>query len=328
MAFRSKSPARVVEELTTLARRYGQLNFQVVDNILDHRYFRELLPELRDSGHNLSLFYELKANLTREQVRLLRAAGVDRIQPGLESLSTPILRLMKKGVTAFQNVRLLKWAAQHGLRIYWNVIYGFPGEPVEEYARMAEVVPSLVHLQPPTVCRLVLNRFSPYHERPGEFGLEVVGPRPWYRLVYEADEATLTDLAYTFEYRHLDGRDPEAYTAGLRRALEAWREQWPSSYRTLRYRRGPGFLVVYDRRPGLETADYVFDEREAQIYLACEDGATAAQVWAGLDPATTTDLDVDDVTGFLDELVGLRLLFEEGGRYLALALPPDLPETR
>jgi ribosomal peptide maturation radical SAM protein 1 len=117
MAFRSKSPARVVEELTTLAQRYGQLNFQVVDNILDHRYFREMLPRLRDAGHDLSLFYELKANVTREQVRLLRAAGVDRIQPGLESLSTPILRLMKKGVTALQNVRLLKWAAQYGLRV-------------------------------------------------------------------------------------------------------------------------------------------------------------------------------------------------------------------
>jgi len=36
---------------------------------------------------------------------------------------------------------------------------------------------------------------------------------------------------------------------------------------------------------------------------------------------------VDDVTEFLDELVELRLAFEEGGRYLALALPPDLLEA-
>lgn len=151
MTFRSKSPERVVDELTTLARRHGRLTFQVVDNILDHRYFREVLPRLRDAGHDLSLFYEVKANLTREQVRLLRSAGVDRVQPGLESLSTPILRLMKKGVTAFQNVRLLKWCAEYVLRVFWNVIYGFPGEPPDEYARMAGVVPSLVHLQPPVL---------------------------------------------------------------------------------------------------------------------------------------------------------------------------------
>ena len=77
----------------------------------------------------------------------------------------------------------------------------------------------------------------------------------------------------------------------------------------------------------METADYSFDEREAQIYLACEDGATAAEVLAGLGAAGPTDLDLDDVTEFLDELVELRLAFEESDRYLGLALPSDLPES-
>jgi hypothetical protein len=53
--------------------------------------------------------------------------------------------------------------------------------------------------------------------------------------------------------------------------------------------------VVHDRRPSLEAADYSFGEREAD----------------------TTDLDVDDVQEFLDEMVGSRLMYEEGGRYLA-----------
>jgi hypothetical protein len=233
---------------------------------------------------------------------------------------------MKKGVTAFQNVRLLKWAAEQGLQVYWNVIYGFPGEPIEEYARMAEVVPSLVHLSPPSLSPLVLNRFSPYHDRAEQFGLEVLGPRAWHRFVYDADEATLTDLAYTFEYRHRDGREPDKYTVDFRAAVERWRDSWPGGYRTLRYRRGPGLLLVVDRRPGLEHADYAFDDCEARIYLACEDGATAAEVWAGLDAAARDDLDENDVREFLDEVVEMRLAFVENGRYLALALPYDLRE--
>jgi hypothetical protein len=210
--------------------------------------------------------------------------------------------------------------------VYGNVIYGFPGEPVEEYTRMAGLMPSVVHLQPPSLSPLVVNRFSPYHDRPDQFGLEVLGPADGIGSC-TTDEATLTDLAYTFEYRHRDGQQPEGYTAAFRRAIESWREEWPAAYRTLRYRRGPGFLLVHDRRPGLETADYSFDEREARIYLACEDGATAAEALAGLGAAGSTDLDVDDVTDFLDELVELRLAFEEGGRYLGLALPSDLPES-
>ena len=243
------------------------------------------------------------------------------LQPGIESLSTPILALMRKGVTAFQNVRLLKWCAEYGIHVFWNVIYGFPGEPPEEYARLADVLPSLTHLAVPELCRLAIHRFSPYHNRPGEFGLEVLGPLPWYRLVYPADDATLADLAYNFEYRHADGRDPETYVAPLRAVIEAWRAGGVAGDRALRYRRGPGFLVVHDRRPNLEPADYSFDEREARLFLACEDGATAAEALAALPETEAADLDLVEVQEFLDGLVASRLMYEEGGRYLALPLP-------
>jgi len=173
MAFRSKSGDRVVGELTPLARRHDRLDFTLVDTILDMQYFRDVLPRLAAAGHDLSLSYETKANLRREQVRLLRDAGVNFLQPGIESLSTPILALMRKGVTALQNVRLLKWCAEY--HVFWNVIYGFLGEPPEEYARPAEVLP---HLAAPELCRLAIHRFSPYPNRPGEFGLEVLGPLP------------------------------------------------------------------------------------------------------------------------------------------------------
>ena len=327
MAFRSKSDDRVVEELTALARHHERVDFTLVDTILDMRYFRDVLPRLRESGHDLSLYYETKSNLRREQVRLLREAGVDFLQPGIESLSTPILKLMRKGVTALQNVRLLKWCAEYGIQVYWNVIYGFPGEPPEEYARLAALAPSLTHLVPPLLCRLALHRFSPYHERPAEYGLEVSGPLPWYRLVYPVDDATLADLAYNFDYRHADGRDPEVYVAPVREAIDAWQAaNAAGGYRALRYRRGPGFLVIQDRRPNLESADYSFSEREARLVLACEDGATAAEAHQSLEQADRADLDVDDVEEFLDDLVASRLMYEEDGRYLALPLPARLPE--
>jgi ribosomal peptide maturation radical SAM protein 1 len=326
MAFRSKSPERVVDELTALAQRYGRLDVTSVDTILDVRYLRDVLPRLRDAPHDFSFYWEVKANLRREQVRLLRDAGVDFLQPGIESLSTPILALMRKGVTALQNVRLLTWCAEYGIHVFWNVIYGLPGEPAGEYARMAHIMPSLTHLAPPSLCRLALHRFSPYHDRPAEFGLESLGPMPWYRLVYPVDERLLGDLAYNFDYRHADGRDPEAYVGPLREAIEAWRAAHPAGYRALRYRRGPGFLVVEDRRPNLAPADYTFAEREARLFLACADGATAAEACAALHASGVTDLDEDDVQEFLDELVGSRLVYEEDGRYLALALPARLPE--
>jgi ribosomal peptide maturation radical SAM protein 1 len=325
MTYRSKSPERVVAEMSELARRYQRLDFHCVDFIFDPSYLREVLPKLRDAPHDFSLYYEVKSNLRREHVALFRDAGGHYLQPGIESFSTPILKLMLKGVTGLQNVRLLKWCAEYGIHAIWNIVWGIPGEPPEEYARMADLVESLTHLSPPSLCGLVMHRFSPYHNRPHDFGLEALGPLPWHRLVYPVGDDVLADLAYEFDYRHVDGRSPETYARPMLEAVARWNAA-PEGYRSLRYRRGPGFVVVEDRRPNLAPADYTFEDREARVFLTCRDGATATEAHAQLQAAGMDDLDVDDVTDFLDELVALRLACAEGGRYLTLPLPVNLRE--
>ena len=95
---------------------------------------------------DLSLFYETKANLRKDQVALYRAAGLTAIQPGIESLSTPVLKLMRKGVSALQNLQLLKWCSEYGIDAKWNFLAGFPGEAPEWYAGLPELVRKVRHL--------------------------------------------------------------------------------------------------------------------------------------------------------------------------------------
>jgi ribosomal peptide maturation radical SAM protein 1 len=328
LSFRAKSPERVLSELDQLARRHGRLDFFFVDYILNRAYFDDLLPQLRDAGHDLRIFCETKANLRRDEVRLLREAGFTAIQAGVESLSTPVLKLMRKGVTALQNLRLLKSCAEYGVRLYWNVLYGLPDEPAKEYEAMADLVPSLVHLEPPRLVPLQLDRFSPYFANPAGFGIVPRGPRRDFRFVYprdHVDDADLEEIAYSFEFDHQDGRDPDVYTATLQRAVREWQSTGRGAIGTLRYRRGPGFLTVVDRRPTLEPAEYHLGEAEALIYLACEDGATTSEALQALCITGTTQ-SADDVDGFLEQLVEARLACRVDGRYLALALP-STPRT-
>ena len=320
MAFRSKSPARVVDDIRTLAERYQVLDFFVVDNIIDMKYFGSVLPELARTGWDLRLFFETKANLRLDQVRELYVAGVTQIQPGIESLSTPILKLMRKGVTALQNIRLLKWCAAHRIEVSWNILYGFPGEPPEEYAKMAPLLPLLAHLSPPNASRLRIDRFSPYFVTPTELGIQLTGPRRHYQHLYDVDATTLFDLAYHFRAEYLDGRDPSTYAAPVVEAIERWRDHGMATYRSLRYRRGPGFIVVDDRRPGLAAQRYEFDAAEAEIYLACDAGESPAGIRERLAEQLDADLGEADVRAFLDELVACGLMFREGDRYLALAI--------
>jgi magnesium-protoporphyrin IX monomethyl ester (oxidative) cyclase len=53
----------------------------------------------------MSFFYEVKADLSEKDVAMLAHSRVLTIQPGIEALVTSTLKLMKKGTTAFQNIK-------------------------------------------------------------------------------------------------------------------------------------------------------------------------------------------------------------------------------
>ena len=128
MRYRSKSVRRAFEEVKELVRTYGIHSFFNTDNILDLGYFSKLFPMLEADGVKVELYYETKSNLRKDQLIALKRVGTNWIQPGIESLSTHVLRLMDKGVSAIQNVQLLKWARELRMAVTWNVIWGFPGE--------------------------------------------------------------------------------------------------------------------------------------------------------------------------------------------------------
>jgi ribosomal peptide maturation radical SAM protein 1 len=329
MKFRSKTAARVVSELKSMSARYKQVDFVAADNIIDMRYVQELLPPLREmrrAGYDLTLFYETKSNLKKEQLRAMRDAGVIHIQPGVESISNTILKLMRKGVTALQNIRLLKWAQQYGISVVWNILYGFPGEPPAEYERMAEVLPSLTHLPPPETHSILVERFSPYHQNPEAFGLKSLKPFPFYRHLYRVDEETLNDLAYDFTHEYADGRDPEAYARPVIEFAERWRAAYRAGGHPLSYRRGPGFMLIRDRRFALPHNDYQLGEAESAIYLACDAGATPAAVARALRERGHGSVSVGQVKAFLESLRRARLVYEEDGKYLSLAVATNAEE--
>jgi ribosomal peptide maturation radical SAM protein 1 len=321
MAFRSKEPDRVVSELTELASRHKLDRFSAVDNIIDWTYLKTVLPRLTAVGHDWTLFYETKSNLKRDQLELYADAGIRIIQPGIESLSSGILKLMRKGVTALQNIALLKWATAYGIQVNWNIIVGTPGEPPEEYERMAELVESLWHLQPPSLSRLSLDRFSPYQQNPRMWGLSITGPMEFYRHIYDVDDRELMDLAYRFEFSYDDGRRPQEYSAPLRAAIDQWHQRFPQSAGQLRYSRGPDFLRIRDYRRAEAPLEFVLNTTESILYLSCDEPATAQHAWLSLPATTRRTYNQESAEAFLAELVRLRLMHEEGGRFLGLALP-------
>lgn len=327
MSYRKKSAARVYEEILNISREYRCLSLDAVDNILAMEYFHELLPKLAEANFDFSLFFEVKANMSRRQVELLRASGVTRIQPGIESVSTRLLKLMRKGVTAIQNIQLLKWCYEFRIYPYWNVLHGFPGDTPEDYADFPQIFRVISHLCPPAgTSRVIFERFSPYHFDREKYSLTLV-PSPFYRLLFPESLIDLGKVAYYFDRKGAGdlAEEFEYFKASLD-FIGQWQEAWKEKKWFCYFEKGPGFITVYDNRPlspegGSAERKITLGALAAKVYLFCDEHRSLNAIQEMLNKEEQKEIPPHKIKGMLDRLVSAGLTFEDGGRYLSLAVP-------
>jgi ribosomal peptide maturation radical SAM protein 1 len=319
MKFRSKSADRVFGELTELARKYQINRIEATDNILDMGYLTTLCHRLRGAPWDPSLFFEIKANLTRPQIRLLRESGIERIQPGIESLSTHVLGLMRKGSTMLINVNLLKWARFYAIDAAWGIITGFPGEHDADYEEQIELIPSLYHLPPPLGTEPVwLERFSPYYT--DDFPIHDVRPREAYSFIYPVAGIDLNRIAYFFDYA-ADGIASADAHLRLEKAVEQWQARWETGPPpVLLYTRGPDWLSIKDTR-GQEQRQITMSGWKADVYQYCGDKSRSHARIREFLGAARPDISDADINRFLRTCMDTRIMVSENDRYLSLALP-------
>jgi ribosomal peptide maturation radical SAM protein 1 len=320
MAFRSKSPERAVDEIGILMQRYHSRSFGVVDPILDMRYFRTVLPRLAGAGLDAKFCWEVKANLTRRQVAQLAAAGVVTIQPGIESLSDHVLELMRKGTTAARNIELLKWCAEYGVTPLWNLIYGFPGEQAEDYDTLPNLIQSIWHLPAPvSTGPISLDRYSPFHAAPEQFGMVNLRPARALRTLYPFDEHIRMDIAYYFDFDHADDRTPEQFVEPALPAVEHWMTTKRRGHLWLDDRDGRLLLTDTRQREGLTPLESEFAGWQASVLDACD----RAQSWedlATLPAVEAGGIDLGELAEFLGSAVERRWLVRLGAKWLTVAV--------
>lgn len=325
MAFRAKSAERALDEFTTVTAKYPGYPIYVVDNILNLAYFKDLLPQLAERKLGLDLFFEVKANLKKEQLRQLRAAGVTIIQPGIESLSDEVLQLMRKGVKALQNIQLLKWCKEIGITPEWNILWGFPGESPEEYFRLARMLPLLSHLQPPNYAlSMRLDRFSPNFNQHEELGFKDLKPFPAYNYVYPLAPEAVANLAYYFTFEYAEPRDVENYVRPLAEEVARWQQCYPTSD-LFQIEKGDR-LLLWDSRPAAKRRLTALSGKEKFLYLACDQVSSLRQIADAWSKHSGWAMDAEDIRLTLDEFVESSLMLRQGDSYLSLAVSRTPPQ--
>jgi hypothetical protein len=239
---------------------------------------------------------------------------------------------MQKGVSAAQNIQLLRWASEVGITVAWNLLGGFPTEPKEEYDRQAGIIPWLVHLQPPMSCgKFRLDRFSPHFTRPESLGIHRIRPMPAYFYVFPLARRELMRLAYYFDFDHADGREPDTYIGSAGAEVHKW---W--SYRNKSSEPAPvldatevasGEFKITDTRPCRTAGEHELHGLPGMLYAQCDTAHTLPAL------ARSTGRPAAEIERALHELIERKILLEIDDHYLSLAVmrcraSPPTPQNR
>jgi ribosomal peptide maturation radical SAM protein 1 len=318
LCFRSKNPQRAVQEIEQVVDKWKFDMIQAVDNVIDMGYFKNFLPAM--AGRDLTFFYEIRTNLTRKQVKILREAGVTKVQPGIESLSDHVLKLMNKGTTALRNIQVLKWCKEYGISVGWNLLYGFPGETREDYSEMMDTLFNIRFLEPPTgLGPIRMDRFSPYYDDSGKFGLTNVRPITAYQHLYPFSEHALGKIAYYFDFDYSSGVDPSSYTEDVVDFVQRWQENPDKG--SLKSIAGEGDrLFLIDSRSCAVRPSFVLSGRDRSVYEYCDSLRSSGSVTKHLKKESQVKITGTQVRRFLDALVANRLMVTDGKNYLSLAI--------
>jgi ribosomal peptide maturation radical SAM protein 1 len=327
MKFRAKSSDNVMDQMLTLRDRYGINLFQGTEYIFDYKFFKTLLPRLKELDSYFR--FEVKANLKIEQLEAFIESGTIELQPGVESLHDGLLHLLEKGVTAFQNVQLLKRGRKVGMSIFWNMLHTIPGDCDEMYGEMAELVPLLTHLQPPSAfAQIHYDRFSPYWRAPAQYGL-TLQPAFGYEYVYPFPAEVLRDTAYFFEtprqraefLQYDRSRHPGLFR--LIDAVDRWtsaarsRSAWPKLVAT-----DLGDTIAFeDTRELASSTHFEIEGLERRIYRIAEDGVAPAYLMRRLEAGEPGGAcSEEEVRVAVQRLIDRKILTNLSGRLVGLAI--------
>ena len=317
--YRSKNPSRAVSEIDHLTTKHKTLSVAFVDNLLPSKGSGSIFKQLGKLGKDVRLFGEIRASTPKRILAAMQAAGMQEVQIGIEALSTRLLNRLNKGTTAIQNLEIMKHCEALGIVNSSNLLIYFPGSDQQDVAETLRSLEFALPFRPLKTVRFWLGFGSPVWHNPKAFGLQAVFNHPNYAAIFPAGI-----------YRALQF-PIQAYRADLGHQKKLWQpvkkklKEWEKIYadlnqgrfpgRILSYRDGRDFLIIHQKRFRSEPLTHRLEGTSRAIYLFCEHHRSMKRIVNHF-----PKIPEGKIAQFLSMMVAKKLMFEENGKYLSLAV--------
>lgn len=317
--YRSKSPDQVSSEIDRLTTRYRSLHVAFADNLIPAKTTIPIFERLEKLKKDLHLFCEIRANISRSALEVMRRAGVVELQVGIEALSNNLLKKINKGTTVIQNLEVMKHCEELGLQNCSNLIMQFPGSDEQDVQETLDTLSFAGCFRPMQAVNFWLGLESPVWQTPAKYGILSRFNHPhWSKLFPPAVSRNLTFIIQS--YRGDIARQRRLWKP-VRSRIKRWQADFqqlrgaPDSPPILSYRDGRDFLIIRQRRPGAPPQNHRLTGSSRQIYLYCRRSRRLASITKKF-----SDFNQSAIKAFLASMVQKRLVYSENDRFLSLAV--------
>jgi len=321
--YREKTVDRFVEELNFLSESYNNLTFQVISCTLPQSDYRRLCEKIISLGKDFNLYIEARAGqLNSDDYILLKKAGFNTIQTGIEAFSSSFLKKMNKGVRVIDNIAALKFSKENGIYNNYNIIINYPNEETIDYQESLQNIEFIKdYLDPPQISKFVVGIDSPIYKNLEKFNIEKLENKLIDTLMYPP-EILDKDFFFFSQFK----RKKEIKENKWKNIVSDWKDTLENRQIKAVKRKtdiekhifyfvdGQTYLKIYDNRRN-NIMIYVLNEKERDIIFACENVISYNKLKESL-----PNISDGELKNTLKIFVEAGIFFKEDDFYLSLPL--------
>lgn len=321
--YRHKDPTRVMHDIDHLTGRHQTLAVSIVDNVLPAKSSGNVFKKASNLKKDLHIFAEIRAGTSASELEVMRRAGIQDLQIGIEALSTSLLKKLNKGTRTIQNIEIMRNCEALGIVNSSNLILNFPGSNELEAAETLRNLEFALPFRPLQAVNFWLGLGSPVWKNPKAYGIRAIFNHPnWSRLFpgkfYRSMEFMILAYRGDLGFQKKIWR-PVKKKVALWQKTYSELQQGPLVSPVLSFRDGREFLIIKQRQYHGDSIKHRLVGTSRIIYLYCMQHRSLKKICDRF-PAFAED----KITEFLKMMVDKKLMFEEKDQYLSLAVPMRL----